>query len=72
MGGWALLPIFPDLKEGVLLAGDNFAGGLVLDEGLGLPSDGPAEAGRQPGLDGRQRALHRQHLHRASLAVPKV
>ena len=37
-----------------------------------LRLDRPAEAGRHPDLDGRQRALHRQHLHRAPLAVPEV
>lgn len=37
-----------------------------------LRLDRPAEAGRHPDLDGRQGALPRQHLHRASLAVLEV
>jgi hypothetical protein len=37
-----------------------------------LRLDGPAETGGHPDLDGRQRALHRQHLHRAPLALPEV
>jgi putative transposase len=37
-----------------------------------LRLDRPLEAGRDPDLDGRQRALPRQHLHRAPLAVPEV
>ena len=37
-----------------------------------LRLDRPAEAGRRPDLDGWQRPLPRQHLHRAPLAVPEV
>ena len=34
--------------------------------------DRPAETGRHPDLDGRQRALPRQYLHRTPLTVPEV
>ena len=37
-----------------------------------LRLDRPTEAGRHPDLDGRQGALHGQHLHRAPVAVPEV